>query len=144
MSKHHTPAENIILEVTETAPLDDRRVEAVMNALREFGIQLAIDDFGTGQCTLSYIKRIPGTEVKIDRSFVSDMKFSAESRSVVQATIDMARRLGRRAVAEGVEDTETAQLLAEMGCEYAQGFLYAKAMPINELLKDMRKIRIAA
>jgi EAL domain-containing protein (putative c-di-GMP-specific phosphodiesterase class I)/CHASE2 domain-containing sensor protein len=144
MSKHRIPAENIILEVTETASLDDRRVEAVMNALREFGIHLAIDDFGTGQCTLSYIKRIPGTEVKIDRSFVSDMKVSAESRSVVQATIDMARRLGRRAVAEGVEDRETAKMLAEMGCEYAQGFLYAKAIPINELLKDMRKMRIAA
>ena len=93
---------------------------------------------------MSYIKRIPGTEVKIDRSFVSDMTTSAESRSVVQATIDIAHSLGRTAVAEGVENQETAQLLAGMGCDYAQGYLYGKAMPINELLRDMRRIRIAA
>lgn len=144
MSKHHIPAENIIFEVTETAPLDDRRVEAVMSALREFGIHLSIDDFGTGQGALSYIKRIPGTEVKIDRSFVGDITTSAESRSVVQATIDIAHSLGRTAVAEGVEDQETAQLLAGMGCDYAQGYLYGKAMPINDLLRHMRRIRIAA
>lgn len=144
MSKHRIPAENIILEVTETAPLDDRRVEAVMTALREFGIQLSIDDFGTGQGALSYIKRIPGTEVKIDRSFVTDMKASPESRSVVKATIDIAHSLDRRAVAEGVEDNETATMLKEMGCDYAQGYLFAKAMPINDLLKDIKRLRAAA
>ena len=144
MSKHHIPAENIIFEVTETAPLDDRRVEAVMSALREFGIHLSIDDFGTGHGALNYIKRIPGTEVKIDRSFVADMTVSAESRSVVQATINIAHSLDRRAVAEGVEDRETAALLADMGCDYAQGYLFARAMPINDLLQHMRQIRIAA
>lgn len=144
MSKHRVPAENIILEVTETAPLDDRRVEAVMNGLREFGIQLSIDDFGTGHGALSYIKRIPGTEVKIDRSFVSDMITSEESRTVAKATIDIAHSLGRRAVAEGVENTETANMLLDLGCDYAQGYLYGRATPISELIEQMRRIRIAA
>ena len=82
--------------------------------------------------------------MKIDRSFVADMTVSAESRSVVQATINIAHSLDRRAVAEGVEDRETAALLADMGCDYAQGYLFARAMPINDLLQHMRQIRIAA
>lgn len=144
MSKHRIPADKIILEVTETAPLDDRRVEAVMAALREFGIQLSIDDFGTGQGALSYVKRIPGSEVKIDRTFVGDMLSSAESRSVVQATIDIAHSLERKAVAEGVEDAETAKALTEMGCDYAQGYLFAPAMPVSDLLTHLRSSRAAA
>ena len=144
MSKHRVPAEKIILEVTETAPLDDRRVAAVMAGLREFGIQLSIDDFGTGQGALSYVKRIPGSEVKIDRTFVGDMLTSAESRSVVQATIDIAHSLERRAVAEGVEDAETAKVLRDMGCDHAQGYFFAPAMPINEILTHLRGARTAA
>ena len=137
MAKHHVPANNIILEITETAPLEDRRVEAIWRGLQEFGIRLSIDDFGTGQSAFSYIKRVPGTEVKIDRSFIADMETSAESRAVVQATIDMAHSLGRHAVAEGVENVETEKLLSEMGCDHAQGFLYSKAVPMTELLRDI-------
>ncbi len=144
MSKHRVPADKIILEVTETASLDDRRVTAVMAALREFGIQISIDDFGTGQGALSYIKRIPGTEVKIDRTFIGDMLSSAESRSVVQATINIAHSLGKRAAAEGVEDAETMKLLIEMGCDHAQGYYFAPAMPLNEMLLELSEKRAAA
>ena len=137
MAKHHVSANNIILEITETAPLEDRRVEAILRGLQEFGIRLSIDDFGTGQSAFSYIKRVPGSEVKIDRSFIADMETSAESRAVVQATIDMAHSLDRHAVAEGVENLVTEKLLIEMGCDHAQGFLYSKAVPMAELLGDI-------
>jgi EAL domain-containing protein (putative c-di-GMP-specific phosphodiesterase class I) len=108
------------------------------------GVKLSVDDFGIGHASLHYLRRIPADEVKIDRSFVTMMDSSAEDRALVRASIDMIHSLGRTAVAEGVESRDVVELLRDMGCDAAQGYFFAKAMPMEDLLSRLGKRNIAA
>ncbi len=120
----------IKLEITETALVGDVEAAArVLEALSERGFSLAIDDFGTGYASLSYLKRMPVDEIKIDRSFVAGMVQDENSRVIVRSTIDMAHNLGLRVIAEGVEDARTAELLHSLGCDAIQGFYLGPPMP---------------
>lgn len=134
LRRHGLPAERLILEITETAAMSS--AEAAMQELRDLrslGLQLSIDDYGTGFSTLDYLKRCPATELKIDRSFVKMLVTSRSDRIMVNSTIELAHSLGEEVVAEGVEDSETLQLLAQMGCDKAQGYLIGRPMPFEAL-----------
>ncbi|MEE8046594.1 MAG: bifunctional diguanylate cyclase/phosphodiesterase, partial [Dehalococcoidia bacterium] len=118
------------LEVTETALMSDPEQAAeICRQLRELDIDLSIDDFGTGQSSLAYLRDLNVTHVKIDQSFVMQMATDPENAAIVKAVIDLAGSLGKKLVAEGVENDQTGNALIELGCEVAQGWNYAKAMP---------------
>ncbi|MFN3474462.1 MAG: EAL domain-containing protein [Blastomonas sp.] len=136
LRRHGLPADRLILEITETAAMSS--AEAAMQELRDLrslGLQLSIDDYGTGFSTLDYLKRCPATELKIDRSFVKMLVTSRSDRIMVNSTIELAHSLGEEVVAEGVEDSETLHLLAQMGCDKAQGYLIGRPMPYEALIE---------
>jgi EAL domain-containing protein (putative c-di-GMP-specific phosphodiesterase class I)/CHASE2 domain-containing sensor protein len=117
------PADRVTLEVTESAAMADP--DAAVPALegwRGLGVGVSIDDYGTGQSSLSYLQKMPATELKIDRSFIAAMAGDPRNRILVGSTIAMAHELGLRVVAEGVEDEACLDLLGEMGCDEAQGY----------------------
>lgn len=137
LGRYHFPAENLTLELTETAKLEDDRIAPQVAALKARGIGLSIDDFGTGQSNLEYIEKLPSSELKIDKKFVQHMATSEESRAVVRATIEIAHSLGKVVVAEGVEDLSVAATLRAMGCDQAQGYLFSRAVAMPEVLAMM-------
>ncbi len=137
LGRYNFPPENLTLELTETAKLEDHRIAPQIAALKSRGIGLSIDDFGTGESNLEYIEKLPSSELKIDKRFVQQMAKSEESRAVVRATIEIAHSLGKVVVAEGVEDLEVAAALRAMGCDQAQGYLFSQAIVMPELLAMM-------
>jgi len=137
LGRYDFPPENLTLELTETAKLEDHRIAPQIAALKARGIGLSIDDFGTGQSNLEYIEKLPSSELKIDKRFVQHMETSEESRAVVRATIEIAHSLGKIVVAEGVEDLSVAAALKAMGCDQAQGYLFSRAIAMPELLVMM-------
>ncbi|HEX9096059.1 MAG TPA: EAL domain-containing protein [Candidatus Dormibacteraeota bacterium] len=126
----------ISLELTESVVMaKPDRTQHILRRLSAVGFQLAIDDFGTGYSSLAYLGRLPVDEIKIDRSFVMKMSTSDGDRTIVQASIDLAHKFGKRVVAEGVEDTTTLHLLEEMGCDQAQGYLISRPLPAEHLAR---------
>ena len=103
--------------------------------LRDLGVRISIDDYGTGLSTLEYLKKIPASEIKIDQSFVKGMVDNRSDRLMVQSTISLAHSLGRKVVAEGVEQREVLDLLAEMKCDIAQGYVVGRPMSLESLSK---------
>jgi EAL domain-containing protein (putative c-di-GMP-specific phosphodiesterase class I) len=121
------------VEITEGLLLDHHpEVMMKLNAFRDAGIQVALDDFGTGYSSMSYLKKFDIDYLKIDRLFVRDIVTDASDRAIAEAVIAMAHKLGMKVVAEGVETIEQRNLLAEAGCDYGQGFLFAKPIPAAE------------
>jgi len=124
----------VALELTESVVMaKPERTQHILKRLSAMGFQLAIDDFGTGYSSLAYLGRLPVDEIKIDRSFVQKMSTSDGDRTIVQASIELAHKFGKRVVAEGVEDTTTLRLLEEMGCDQAQGYLISRPLPAGPL-----------
>jgi diguanylate cyclase (GGDEF)-like protein len=120
----------LTLELTEGAVMTDPDATiAVLHQLSGAGVRLSIDDFGTGYSSLAYLKRLPVDEVKLDKAFVMGMTVDADDEAIVSSTIELAHNLGLRIVAEGVEDRETWDALAVLGCELAQGHYLAPPMP---------------
>ncbi|RST30788.1 EAL domain-containing protein [Sphingomonas ginkgonis] len=138
LRRHGLPPQRLTLELTETAALDENgRDLAVLDTLRALGVRLAIDDYGTGLSTLDYLKKIPATELKIDQSFIKAMRLSRSDRLMVQSTISLAHSLGRTVLAEGVEDQATLEMLSELGCDMAQGFVVGRPMAPRELIQRL-------
>ena len=124
------PAERLEIELTESLLLrHDDEIGRTLDSLKQRGLQLTIDDFGTGYSNLAYLKRFAVDKLKIDRSFVVHMQRDERDRHIVQAIVHIARSLGTRTIAEGVEDDGQARMLREMGCDQAQGYLYGHPMP---------------
>jgi len=122
------------LELTESGFIEDpERALAMLKALAALGVNLSIDDFGTGYSSLSHLARMPVHEVKIDRSFVQGLESDMDTGAVVRSAIDMGHSLGLKVVAEGIETEAAAQRLREFRCDVAQGYLYAKPMPVDQL-----------
>jgi EAL domain-containing protein (putative c-di-GMP-specific phosphodiesterase class I)/ActR/RegA family two-component response regulator len=125
----------LIAEITESKMIADPLLATeVLTRLRIKGIELSIDDFGTGHSSLLSLLRLPFSELKIDRSFVSQCETDPEAWKIVRATVSMARELGLRVVAEGIENEHVSTLLRDVGCEVGQGWYYAQAMPETEFL----------
>ncbi len=134
MSSHHIHRGAIILEVTETSMMQDPvNSLRALDSLHTTGIPLSIDDFGSGYSSLSYIKRLPASEIKIDRSLIADLASQAGDRVIVQTTIDMCHSLGYAVVAEGVESAETMELLEKMGCDMIQGYFLTPPLPFDDI-----------
>lgn len=122
------------LEITENTILSDpQRTHAVLTRLSGLGVRLAIDDFGAGHSSLGYLKRLPVQVLKIDKSFVLNMAKDEDDAVIVRSTINLGHNLGLTVVAEGVESAEAWQLLAELGCDAAQGFYLCRPLPAEAL-----------
>lgn len=132
------PASALVLEVTESAIMSDLQLSArVLESLRDNGARISIDDFGCGYSSFEYLKKFPATELKIDKSFVFDIIRSPRAAQLVRSMIDMAHNLDIVATAEGVEDQETADLLGEMDCDFAQGYFYGRPKPAEEFIAEV-------
>ena len=128
------PRRALALEITETVLMEEADSPAtVLDSLQEHGLSLVLDDFGTGYSSLSRLKRFPLDVLKIDRSFVAGVERNTDDRAIVKATIDMAHALGLTVVAEGVETREQADRLRALGCDRAQGYLYARPQPAEAI-----------
>lgn len=139
LRERNVPPSSLTLELTESFLMaDSGRSVGVLALLSEVGITLSIDDFGTGYSSLSHLKRLPIREVKIDRSFVVNMRQDPNDWMIARATVDLGRNLGLGVVAEGVEDAETLDRLAEMGCETAQGHHLCAPLPADGVTQWLR------
>jgi diguanylate cyclase (GGDEF)-like protein/PAS domain S-box-containing protein len=139
LSRWDVPPAALEVEITESSIMaDPARASEVLRSLRELGVRIAIDDFGTGYSSLAHLKQLPVDVLKVDRSFVSDMLADDSDRIIVRSTIDLAHNLGLRVVAEGVEDEATAALLAQLGCDQAQGFHFSRPVPAADLTRWQR------
>lgn len=124
----------LTVEVTENALMVDRECShRVLSEIRELGARVSIDDFGTGYSSLSYLKQIPADELKIDKSFVMNMQADKADRRIVEQIVALGHSFDLKVVAEGVENEAVARELAAMGCDYAQGFHYARPLPAQDL-----------
>lgn len=131
----HVRPGHLEVEITEsTLMLEPEQAMKTINRLRESGIAFALDDFGTGYSSLAYLKNLQVESIKIDQSFVRDMVTDARDASIVKAAIELGHSFGLDIVAEGVETAGARHLLENMGCDYAQGFLFAKPMVSSEFV----------
>jgi EAL domain-containing protein (putative c-di-GMP-specific phosphodiesterase class I) len=138
------PYERLLLEITETALFTDvDRATAVLERLSRAGVPISLDDFGQGQTSLGFLSRLPLQELKIDRTFVTDMLADTSHSAIVRSVIELAHNLGFVVVAEGVEDEPTMRALFEMGCDAAQGYVLARPMPAGRLLGWMADYELA-
>ncbi|MGS0753518.1 putative bifunctional diguanylate cyclase/phosphodiesterase [Roseateles sp. GG27B] len=134
VSAYGVPHRVIQLEITENNLMKDlQNVIPSLHRLNEVGVEISIDDFGTGYSSLAYLTTLPISEVKIDRSFVRDLGITPQSSAVVTAIIALARAMGLRVIAEGVETMRQMDVLHRLGCNHMQGFLFSKALPADEL-----------
>jgi EAL domain-containing protein (putative c-di-GMP-specific phosphodiesterase class I) len=133
---------SLCIEVTESMVMEDPASSArTLQELKALGVRVGMDDFGTGYSSLAYLRRFPFDIIKIDREFVAELP-SAEARAIIGSIVELAGALGLTAVAEGVETPEQLGVLRDVGCELAQGFLFARPQPglvLTELLRSMNR-----
>jgi two-component system CheB/CheR fusion protein len=133
----------IIVEITESLKLSDNEEYVdILKRLRQYGCRIAIDDFGTGYSSLSYLKRMPVDVIKIDKSFIRDITADPTDAAMVRAILQMAKAFGMSTVAEGVETEQQLDFLREHGCNFAQGFLFSKPVPLadfSEYAQDLAR-----
>ncbi len=135
LQQYQVPVDRLHLEITETAMINDTNSAiSVIAALQNAGFVLSIDDFGTGYSSLSYLTRFPVDKLKVDRSFIDTMTSSHESQVVTKAIIGLAKGLGLKVVAEGVETQEQLDQLHELNCDYAQGYLLSRPLDANSFI----------
>jgi diguanylate cyclase (GGDEF)-like protein len=145
LKEYDAPGSWLELEITETTMMaDPREGFEALQALEALGIRLSVDDFGTGFSSLGYLKRLPVSEIKIDRSFVTDMDRNESDRAIVRSTIDLARHLGLDVVAEGVETEGVLAELGRLGCGSAQGFLISRPLEADALAAWARGASVVA
>ena len=136
LKQHNMPADGVILEITESGLIQElSNTLDVLTRLRVKGIRLSIDDFGTGYAMMQQLMNIPATELKIDRSLVMDMHTNRSDRVMVDKSIEIGHELGMQVIAEGVETEAQLASLRRAGCDSAQGYLFARPLPIHELTR---------
>ena len=130
------PGQSIVIEITEGLLLDvSDNITGQLSDLRREGFTIAIDDFGTGYSSMSYLKKFEIDYLKIDKSFVSNLKVDSNDLALCEAMIVMAHKLGIKVIAEGVETAEECYLLSTAGCDFAQGYLFSKPVSPEEFEK---------
>jgi EAL domain-containing protein (putative c-di-GMP-specific phosphodiesterase class I) len=130
--------EHLTLEITETALMTNTEAAVtVLNALKKLGVMLAIDDFGTGFSSLAYLRELPLDVLKVDKSFVDGLGMSKDDEAIVGAVINLAHTLDLRVIAEGVETEDQLEVLRDLGCDYAQGFLFSRPVPEADLAQAL-------
>ncbi len=135
LEQHTVVPENITLEVTESSMMvNPRLAQDILIKLNALGLQSSIDDFGSGFSSLAYLKSLPATEIKIDKSFVLNMTHDESDAVIVHSTIALAHNMGYRVVAEGVESAEILELLQVLGCDVVQGFYFSRALPPDQVI----------
>ena len=133
IARHHMPPAQLKLELTETVMVKQPEMaEDILNRLMELGSQLALDDYGTGYSGLDHLQRYPIGTLKLDRAFIAPMLDSPQSMEIVRSSIELAHSLGMNVVAEGVETEAVSTKLAALGCEFGQGWLYGKPLPLAD------------
>src|SRR6266508_2170354 len=144
LARWEVPARLLVVEITEsTIMTDPEHALQILGRLNQMGVQLSIDDFGTGYSSMAYLKELPVHELKVDRSFVSQMISNTSGAVIVRSTVDLGRNLGLRVVAEGVEDQATRQELDAMGCDAIQGFYVSRPVPADDLLNWLKQQQAA-
>jgi diguanylate cyclase (GGDEF)-like protein len=134
LNQQHVDPTRLVLEITETAAMrETARAIRVMDELRTYGVRFSIDDFGTGFSSLVQLKRLPVDEIKIDKSFVLDLKPESDDAVIVKSTIDLGHSMGLKVVAEGVDKAESWQFLAQMGCDLAQGYFVSHPLKAEDV-----------
>ena len=135
LREHAVPTDRLTFEITESGIMaDPERMIAMLDQLAAAGVGFSIDDFGTGHSSLTYLQQLPVSEVKIDKSFVTSMTHDPDAASIVRSVVDLARHLGLRTIAEGVEDPVTLAGLGRMRCDFLQGFHLGRPMSGEHLL----------
>jgi EAL domain-containing protein (putative c-di-GMP-specific phosphodiesterase class I) len=143
LAAHGLAPRGVALEVTESAIMTRPETAVlVLRRLADLGLDIAIDDFGVGQSSFAYLRRLPVRELKIDRSFITQIARSREDLAIVRSIVDLAGELGFRVTAEGVEDVATLERLRALGCDHAQGYAIARPMSPQafEGFLDMPKV----
>jgi diguanylate cyclase (GGDEF)-like protein len=134
LARWEVPASSLELEVTESAIMaDPARAQLILGRLAAVGVTLSIDDFGAGYTSLSHLKDLPVHQLKIDRSFVAQMTSDPRDALIVRSVVELGRNLGLTTIAEGVEDRDTFDRLADLGCDVAQGYLVCRPLPADRL-----------
>lgn len=137
LKKHGLPSGCLILEVTESTAMRDAQASlAVLQALVDLGVRISIDDFGTGYSSLLYLKRLPASELKIDRGFISQLAHDNEDAAIVSAIVALGQKLNLKVVAEGVETVEQQAFLTDLGCDSLQGYLLGKPVRSQDFLSS--------
>ncbi len=132
--RYEIPPTRLTCEITESVAMEDTaQTRIAFQRLRRAGFHVSIDDFGTGHSSLAVLRRLPAAELKVDRSFIVDLEVSESARSIVEAVLSVARTLGLRVVAEGVETEAQRDILVRMGCDELQGYLFARPMSASAL-----------
>ncbi len=135
LERNQLPPSCLTLEVTETTAMRNADVSlAILERLDEMGVDIAIDDFGTGYSSLLYLKRLPASELKIDKGFIQSLEQGNEDAAIVSSIIALGQTLGLRIVAEGVETKEQQSFLTDLGCDALQGYLLSRPVPASEIL----------
>jgi EAL domain-containing protein (putative c-di-GMP-specific phosphodiesterase class I) len=134
----------LTLEITETILLDDwSNMQILLKALRELGVLISLDDFGTGYSSLAYLRRISADELKIDRSFVTELEQSQEARFILDAVVDIANGLGMTIVVEGIETAAQSQIVQSFGCTNGQGYLFGAPKDADRTVTDILNVPVS-
>jgi diguanylate cyclase len=145
LARWELPARLLVVEITEsTIMADPTHALEILGRLNTMGVQIAIDDFGTGYSSMAHLKTLPVQELKIDRSFVSQMTSNSRDAVIVRSTVDLGRNLGLRVVAEGVEDGVTLRELDALGCDAIQGYYISRPVPADDLIHWLEQYQAAA
>ncbi|WP_075209125.1 sensor domain-containing protein [Cytobacillus solani] len=140
IEKHRIHPKCLEIEITEGAMQDTKDTSPILSGLKDLGVSISVDDFGTGYSSLSYLKKFPIDVLKIDKSFVKDVHVNEKDAAITTTIIHLGRSLGMEVIAEGVENDEQAQFLLNANCHKAQGFLYSKPLPADEIEKNFMNI----
>jgi len=135
LKKYHLSPDKLVLEVTESAIMQDYDLAlATLTALSDMGLSLSVDDFGTGYSSMGYLNKLPVNELKIDKSFVQNLASKHDDEVIVRSIIDLGHNLGMKVIAEGVEDQESMDILKKYGCDMAQGYLMSRPLALQDFI----------
>ena len=138
VTRHNIPPHFLELEITESVVMDEPQIVVdALEELKRFGVTIAIDDFGTGFSSMNYLHKLPLDRLKVDRSFVDEVLVS-KTAFIAETIVTLGKKLGLQTIAEGVEEREQASYMLKLGCDEAQGYLFAKPMPYDDLVEFLK------